>query len=166
LVLSTRTATSFSIAATVTVSAFDSRSRPTVRRRATVRADGRLRSGKVVVKLFLRHPLHAKLYLLFRPDPNNPVTGLLGSSNLTLSGLSKQGELNVDVLDHDATQKLAKWFDERWVDRWCLVPSAAVCFDPRPCARGDPEKLRWFKPSYGFDPRPRARGDLLDLPDV
>jgi len=79
-----------------------------------------LKSRKVVVKLFLRHPLHAKLYLLFRSDPNNPITGFLGSSNLTLSGLSKQGELNVDVLDHDATQKLAKWFEDRWSDRWCL----------------------------------------------
>ena len=79
-----------------------------------------LRSGKVVVKLFLRHTLHAKLYLLFRSDPNNPITGFLGSSNLTLSGLSKQGELNVDVLDHDATHKLANWFEERWDDRWCI----------------------------------------------
>ena len=62
-----------------------------------------IKAQKVMVKLFLRHPLHAKLYLLFRPDPNNPITGFLGSSNLTLSGLSKQGELNVDVLDHDAS---------------------------------------------------------------
>lgn len=85
-----------------------------------------LRSHKVVVKLFLRHPLHAKLYLLFRPDPNNPITGFLGSSNLTFSGLSKQGELNVDVLDHDATQKLAKWFDDRWADRWCLDITAEL----------------------------------------
>jgi phosphatidylserine/phosphatidylglycerophosphate/cardiolipin synthase-like enzyme len=85
-----------------------------------------LKSGKVVVKLFLKHPLHAKLYLLFRPDPNNPVTGFLGSSNLTLSGLSKQGELNVDVLDHDATQKLTKWFDDRWTDRWCLDITAEL----------------------------------------
>jgi SNF2 family DNA or RNA helicase len=72
------------------------------------------------VKLFLRHPLHAKLYLLFRPDPINPAVGYLGSSNLTFAGLSKQGELNVDVLDHDACQKLAKWFEERWNDRWCI----------------------------------------------
>jgi superfamily II DNA or RNA helicase len=80
-----------------------------------------LRGGKVVVKLFLRYPLHAKLYLMHRAgDPNNPVTGALGSSNLTLSGLAKQGELNVDVLDHDACQKLQKWFDDRWDDRWCL----------------------------------------------
>jgi superfamily II DNA or RNA helicase len=79
-----------------------------------------LKSGKVVVKLFLRHTLHAKLYLCFRNDPNNPITGFVGSSNLTLSGLSHQGELNVDVLDHDATGKLAKWFEDRWTDRWCL----------------------------------------------
>ena len=79
-----------------------------------------IRSQKVIVKLFLRHQLHAKLYLLFRSDPVNPTIGYLGSSNLTLAGLSKQGELNVDVLDHDACQKLAKWFADRWSDRWCV----------------------------------------------
>jgi superfamily II DNA or RNA helicase len=84
------------------------------------RLSAQLKAGKVVVKLFLRHSLHAKLYLCYRADPNNPITGFLGSSNLTLSGLCHQGELNVDVLDHDATQKLAKWFDDRWRDRWCV----------------------------------------------
>ena len=84
------------------------------------RLSTQLKAGKVVVKLFLRHTLHAKLYLCFRADPNNPITGFLGSSNLTLSGLAYQGELNVDVLDHDATAKLAHWFNDRWVDRWCV----------------------------------------------
>jgi hypothetical protein len=79
-----------------------------------------LKAGKVVVKLFLRHALHAKLYLLFRPDPISPAVGYLGSSNLTFAGLSQQGELNIDVLDHDACQKLAHWFEERWEDRWCI----------------------------------------------
>lgn len=84
------------------------------------RLSAQLKAGKVVVKLFLRHTLHAKLYLCFRADPNNPITGFLGSSNLTLAGLSNQGELNVDVLDHDATAKLAQWFKDRWSDRWCV----------------------------------------------
>lgn len=84
------------------------------------RLAAQLRAGKVTVKLFLRHPLHAKLYLLFRQDPVNPVTAFLGSSNLTFAGLSVQGELNVDVLDHDACDKLARWFDDRWNDRFCL----------------------------------------------
>ena len=79
-----------------------------------------LRSKKVVVKLFLRHPLHAKLYLLFRDDPVNPIVGYLGSSNLTFAGLSGQGELNMDVLDHDAALKLEQWFEDRWSDRFCV----------------------------------------------
>ncbi len=79
-----------------------------------------LKAHKLHVKVFLRHPLHAKLYLAFRTDPVNPVTGFLGSSNLTFAGLSAQGELNVDVLDHDATAKLARWFEDRWNDRWCM----------------------------------------------
>lgn len=88
------------------------------------RLAAQIKARKVVVKLFLRHPLHAKLYLLFRPDPINPTIGYLGSSNLTLAGLSRQGELNVDVLDDDACRKLARWFEDRWNDRWCIDISA------------------------------------------
>ena len=90
------------------------------------RLAAQLKAGKLVVKLFLRHTLHAKLYLLFRPDKINPIVGYLGSSNLTLSGLSHQGELNIDVLDGDATEKLAKWFKDQWDDRWCIDISAEL----------------------------------------
>jgi len=90
------------------------------------RLAAQIKAGKVVVKLYLRHSLHAKLYLLFRLDPINPIIGYLGSSNLTFPGLSEQGELNIDVLDHDATIKLAKWFEDRWKDRWCLDISAEL----------------------------------------
>jgi superfamily II DNA or RNA helicase len=90
------------------------------------RLAAQLKAGKLVVKLYLRHTLHAKLYLMFRADPVNPVIGYLGSSNLTLSGLAHQGELNVDVLDHDATLKLAKWFEDRWADRWCVDITAEL----------------------------------------
>jgi hypothetical protein len=84
------------------------------------RLSAQLQAHKVIVKLFLRHPLHAKLYLAHRSDPNNPSIGFVGSSNLTLAGLSKQGELNVDVLDHDACNKLQNWFDNQWSDTWCI----------------------------------------------
>jgi superfamily II DNA or RNA helicase len=75
-----------------------------------------LRGGKVRVKAFLRYPLHAKLYLLRRQDPVAPLIGFVGSSNLTLAGLSRQGELNVDVLEQDAARKLQDWFEDRWRD--------------------------------------------------
>ncbi len=74
-----------------------------------------LHDGKLVVKLFLRHPLHAKLYLLFRQDVHTPIIGYMGSSNLTFSGLSGQGELNLDVLEQDAAKKLTQWFEDRWL---------------------------------------------------
>jgi len=76
-----------------------------------------LKNGKVRVKLFLKHPLHAKLYLCYRNDKKTKTIGYVGSSNLTLSGLKKQGELNVDVVDNDATGKLVDWFEDRWDDR-------------------------------------------------
>ena len=79
-----------------------------------------LKNGKLQVKFFGDYPLHAKLYLAHRDDKINPIIGYVGSSNLTLSGLEKQGELNVDVLDKDAAEKLADWFEARWDDKWCL----------------------------------------------
>ena len=79
-----------------------------------------LGAEKVKVKLFLRHTLHAKLYLIYRSDLVAPTVGYLGSSNLTLSGLAHQGELNIDVVDSDACEKLEDWFEDRWNDRWCI----------------------------------------------
>lgn len=84
------------------------------------RLAAQLRSKKLVAKLFLEHTLHAKLYLLHRDDKIAPVFGYVGSSNLTFSGLVKQGELNVDVLEQDAAHKLAKWFEDRWNDHFCV----------------------------------------------
>lgn len=79
-----------------------------------------LRAKKVVVKLFLRHKLHAKLYLFHRADAITPIIGYLGSSNLTFAGLVKQGELNLDVVEQDAAQKLQQWFNDRWNDKFCI----------------------------------------------
>ncbi len=88
--------------------------------RVLQRLAAQIREGLVRVKLFLRHPLHAKLYLCFPNTFNQPAIGFLGSSNLTSSGLSHQGELNVDVKDDDACRKLGEWFGDRWDDRWCV----------------------------------------------
>lgn len=88
--------------------------------RALRQLSQQMKAKKVTVKLHLRYTLHAKLYLAYSQDKRVPVVGFLGSSNLTLAGLAKQGELNIDVLDQDAANKLAKWFNDRWKDRWCI----------------------------------------------
>lgn len=94
---------------------------PTNQAEASLRMLARqLRAKKVQVKLFLRYPLHAKLYLTHRSDPAAPLVAFLGSSNLTFSGLSNQGELNVDVVERDAAEKLQKWFNDRWIDRFAF----------------------------------------------
>ncbi|MBA3352020.1 MAG: NgoFVII family restriction endonuclease [Blastocatellia bacterium] len=94
---------------------------PTARDEAGLRKLAQqLKEGRLTVKLYLRHTLHAKLYLAHRDDNFNPVLAFLGSSNLTMSGLRGQGELNVDVLDKDAGEKLVQWFKDRWDDQRCL----------------------------------------------
>lgn len=88
--------------------------------RALRQLAAQIRSKKVRVKLFLRHSLHAKLYMCFPNTKMLKGLGFVGSSNLTFSGLLGQGELNVDVKDDDACDKLASWFNDRWDDRWCI----------------------------------------------
>lgn len=85
------------------------------------RLSAQMKEEKVCVKLYLREPLHAKLYLAYRPDDNfNKIQAIMGSSNLTYSGLTRQGELNAEFGDSDSAEKLACWFDERWEDKFCL----------------------------------------------
>lgn len=85
------------------------------------RLSAQLKDDKVCVKLYVAEPLHAKLYLAHRPDDNwNKIQAIMGSSNLTYSGLTKQGELNAEFGDSDSAQKLADWFDDRWNDRYCI----------------------------------------------
>ena len=80
-----------------------------------------MKDEKVCVKLYLHEPLHAKLYLAYRPDDNfNKIQAIMGSSNLTYSGLTRQGELNAEFGDSDSAEKLARWFDDRWEDKFCL----------------------------------------------
>lgn len=80
-----------------------------------------LKEGKVCVKLYVAEPLHAKLYLAHRPADNiNKISCILGSSNLTYSGLKRQGELDADIENNHDLETLAQWFDDRWNDRFCI----------------------------------------------
>jgi superfamily II DNA or RNA helicase len=85
------------------------------------RLSAQLKGRKVCIKLYLREPLHAKLYIAYRPDDSfNSIQSIMGSSNLTYSGLNGQGELNAGFSDSDHAEKLSNWFDDRWDDRFSL----------------------------------------------
>ncbi len=93
---------------------------PTAEAEAALRHLARqLRSHKARIKLFLEYPLHAKLYVVHREVHGVPLIDYIGSSNLTLAGLTGQGELNIDVVEQDAARKLADWFDARWDNPLC-----------------------------------------------
>lgn len=94
---------------------------PSLTDQATLRRlKDHLLSGRVQIRLFTRRPLHGKTYLAHKEDPNHPIVGFVGSSNLTMAGLRHNFELNVDVLDFDAAKKLDQWFQDRWNDRYCI----------------------------------------------
>lgn len=84
--------------------------------------------GRVAMKFFACGPLHAKLYLAHLRSQSLPRKAFIGSSNLTLAGLVHQGELNVDVVDEDATEKLFVWFKEQW-ERSCAISIDAELVD-------------------------------------
>ena len=127
-----------------------------------------IRAGKLKVKLFLRHPLHAKLYLLQRHDELNPKIGYLGSSNLTMAGLSKQGELNVDITDADAWDKLAHWFEDRWYDQFCVdISQELVAIIEGSWARDiqPPPYHIYLKMAYHLSADARLSEEEYDIPD-
>jgi len=84
-----------------------------------------------VVKLFCGIPCTPSCIWFTERIQTNPTIGFLGSSNPNTSGLSKQGELNVDVLDHDACKKLQTWFEDQWLDPWCVDISKETGRDHR-----------------------------------
>jgi superfamily II DNA or RNA helicase len=133
--------------------------------RALKQLASQLRARKLVVKLHTRFPLHAKLYLAAREDPQNPAIGYLGSSNLTYAGLCRQGELNVDVMDHDAVAKLQAWFDARWLDRFCIdiTDDLAAVIDESWITPRRPYEV-YVKMAYHLSREARAGIDAFAIP--
>ena len=69
------------------------------------------------VKLFDKSRLHAKLYLfLTKPDEKygSPGLAVVGSSNFTAEGLTKNKELNVLLTSREEVLYLNQWFDNLW----------------------------------------------------
>jgi hypothetical protein len=86
-----------------------------------------LESGVVQMKVFTEKPLHGKTYIFHAPaQAFGSQWAYVGSSNLTGAGLHRNLELNIDVQDGDAIQKLSTWFDDRWNDHFSLEISAEI----------------------------------------
>ena len=79
---------------------------------------------RLQVKVYTKGRLHAKAYVFTygqifdsggRPvDRQEDGIAIVGSSNLTLSGVTHNTELNVVVHGNENHEQLVKWFDELW----------------------------------------------------
>lgn len=74
-----------------------------------------LRSGKIEVRRYERAFLHGKAFI-FKHATGEPEGYLVGSSNFTGAGLSRNVELNVGRYDGTAVQQVQNWFDNLWAD--------------------------------------------------
>ena len=73
--------------------------------------------GRMKVKVYIKSRLHAKAYIFdfLYPQPNSKGIAIVGSSNLSLAGLTHNTELNVYVHDNGENhEELSKWFKELW----------------------------------------------------
>lgn len=75
-----------------------------------------LKAGTVKFKFAAREPLHAKLYLCHMASGLTSFRATVGSSNFTPSGLSRNGELNLEESDTQKGTELLEWFTSRWDD--------------------------------------------------
>ena len=72
-----------------------------------------LKSGNIQVKRYEESFMHAKAYILSIPN-NNSQSVIVGSSNLTSSGLANNLELNMKNSDDEVIKYAEVWFDSLW----------------------------------------------------
>lgn len=76
-----------------------------------------IESGRMEVRVYTKEKLHAKAYIFGYPESTyEHGIGIVGSSNLTLSGLAGNTELNVIVHGNENYKQLNTWFDRLWKD--------------------------------------------------
>lgn len=76
---------------------------------------GMIESGKIKVRVYTKGTLHAKAYIVDYPQGRyERGSAIVGSSNLSLAGISSNTELNVVVPGNENHAKLSVWFEARW----------------------------------------------------
>lgn len=72
-----------------------------------------IRSGKIQCRVYRRGKFHAKTYITHARQEVVGSFALVGSSNLTLPGITQNVELNVQIAGTPVTV-LQEWYDEHW----------------------------------------------------
>ena len=80
-----------------------------------------IKSGKINCRVYIKDKFHAKAYITHSRLEVVGSAALVGSSNFTLSGLSKNVELNVQITGRPVTV-LQDWFEEHWKNAEDITP--------------------------------------------
>ena len=76
-----------------------------------------VKDGKIKVRVYTKGVLHAKAYIVDYPkDRYERGSAIVGSSNLSLAGVTSNTELNVVVPGNENHEKLSEWFERLWND--------------------------------------------------
>ena len=73
-----------------------------------------LRSGQIECRVFRKSKFHAKAYITHSKLEVVGARALVGSSNFTRPGLTRNTELNIQVQVGAEVAQLQGWFDEHW----------------------------------------------------
>ncbi|MGC8776071.1 MAG: helicase-related protein [Minisyncoccia bacterium] len=74
----------------------------------------KLQQKKIEIRIYPKETLHAKLYLIHSLKKKNEGVAFVGSSNLSLSGVALNTELNIALEDKENYNFLSNWFEELW----------------------------------------------------
>ncbi|PKM01238.1 MAG: helicase, partial [Gammaproteobacteria bacterium HGW-Gammaproteobacteria-7] len=75
-----------------------------------------MRSGQIECRVYDRDKFHAKAYITHAKLEVVGSQALVGSSNFTLPGLTKNIELNIQVQSAREVAQLQEWFETHWND--------------------------------------------------
>ena len=85
-------------------------------RRAVLKLADLIKRDKLQIRVYTKVQLHAKAYIFEQDNKALPRFSIVGSSNLSISGIKEHTELNLRTnVDNDA-EKLLAWFDRHWND--------------------------------------------------
>tara|TARA_R110002050_G_scaffold237585_1_gene373612 strand:- start:35701 stop:38922 length:3222 start_codon:yes stop_codon:yes gene_type:complete len=75
-----------------------------------------IKENRIDIRVYTKGFLHSKAYIFDAKKGTQFVDGvaIVGSSNLTISGLSNNTELNVKVTNQNDFEDVKKWFDGIW----------------------------------------------------
>ena len=90
-----------------------------VDKNAVVKLRDLVQKKKIQVKVYTKDQLHAKAYIFELDNNQLPMMAIVGSSNLSISGIKEHTELNLRSNSKATSEELLGWFDRHWNDPSC-----------------------------------------------